>query len=226
MIFPLYDNGMIAGLLAGILFGYVLEGAGFGSPRKLTAQFALRDWAVFKVMFTAVIVAAAGLWLAEAGGVIVTNAVYVPTLFFWAIALGGVLIGAGFALGGYCPGTSTVGLFSGRADAAVFIIGMILGTALFAVFFEPLEGIYRAAEGPKGQTLMDLTGLPTWVILSALLIMAIGGFALGNWCERRFGGPLTADEVVAGLSADEGSPVDQHREPRPSRPNEHQVTAS
>ncbi len=203
MTFPLYDSGMIAGLLAGVLFGYVLEGAGFGSPRKLTAQFALRDWAVFKVMFTAVIVAAAGLWLAEAGGIIAAKAVFVPTLFFWAIALGGLLIGAGFALGGYCPGTSTVGLFSGRADALVFIIGMILGTALFAAAFGPLEGLYQAAEGPGGQTLMDLIGLPTWAVLVVLLIMAVGGFALGNWCERRFGGPLTADEVLAGLEADD-----------------------
>ncbi len=206
MTFPLYDSGMIAGLLAGVLFGYVLEGAGFGSPRKLTAQFALRDWAVFKVMFTAVIVVAAGLWLAEAGGIIAANAVFVPTLFFWAIALGGALIGAGFALGGYCPGTSTVGLFSGRADALVFIIGMILGTAVFAAAFGPLEGLYRAAEGPGSQTLMDLTGLPTWVVLAVLVIMAVGGFALGNWCERRFGGPLTADEIMSNLAADEERP--------------------
>ena len=205
MTFPLYDSGMVAGLLAGVLFGYVLEGAGFGSPRKLTAQFSLRDWAVFKVMFTAVIVAAAGLWLAEAGGLIGANAVFVPTLFFWAIALGGLLIGAGFALGGYCPGTSTVGLFSGRADAAVFMIGMMLGTALFAAAFGPLEGLYRAAEGPGGQTLMDLISLSTWVILLVLVIMAVGGFALGNWCERRFGGPLTADEVMAGLTEDDAA---------------------
>jgi hypothetical protein len=206
MTFPLYDNGMITGLLAGILFGYVLEGAGFGSPRKLTAQFALRDWAVFKVMFTAVIVAAIGLWLAEAGGVIGANAVFVPTLFFWAIALGGVLIGAGFALGGYCPGTSTVGLFSGRADAAVFIVGMLMGTALFASAFEPLEGLYQAAEGPQGQILMDLTGLPNWAILAVLVLMAIGGFVLGNWCERRFGGPMTAKEVTAGLETEQIGP--------------------
>ena len=226
MSFPLYDNGMIAGLLVGILFGFVLEGAGFGSPRKLTAQFTLRDWAVFKVMFTAVIVAALGLWLAEAGGLIGAKAVFVPTLFFWAIALGGALIGAGFAIGGYCPGTSTVGLFSGRGDAAVFIVGMLLGTALFAALFGPLEGFYQAAEGPKGQTLMDLTGLPHWAVLAVLLIMAIGGFALGNWCERRLGGPLTAGEIIADLVAHEGGPGDGDRVAEPARPNDHHVTAS
>ena len=208
MTLPLYDNGAIAGLLVGMLFGYVLEGAGFGSPRKLTAQFSLRDWAVFKVMFTAVIVAAAGLWLFQAAGIIAANAVFVPTLFFWAIGLGGVLIGAGFALGGYCPGTSTVGLFSGRGDALVFIVGMIIGTILFAVWFEPLDALYRAAEGPKGQTLMDLTGLPTWAILGVLVVMAIGGFMVGNWCERRFGGPLSADQVMHGLSSEAGDGSD------------------
>ncbi|MDH3663003.1 MAG: YeeE/YedE family protein [Alphaproteobacteria bacterium] len=226
MTLPLYDSGMIAGLLAGILFGYVLEGAGFGSPRKLTAQFALRDWAVFKVMFTAVLVAAIGLWLAEAVGLIGTRAVFTPTLFFWAIALGGALIGAGFALGGYCPGTSTVGLFSGRGDAAVFIIGMILGTVLFAAVFEPIDGLYRAAEGPKGQTLMELTGLPTWVILGALVIMAAGGFALGNRCEQRFGGPLTADEVLAGLPSNRSGPADQGDASRLATPKAHEITAS
>jgi len=57
-MFPLNDNGMLSGLLCGILFGYVLENAGFGSPVKLSAQFKLSDWAVFKVMFTAIVVAA------------------------------------------------------------------------------------------------------------------------------------------------------------------------
>ena len=57
-MFPLNDNGMLSGLLCGVLFGYVLENAGFGSPVKLSAQFKLTDWAVFKVMFTAIVVAA------------------------------------------------------------------------------------------------------------------------------------------------------------------------
>ena len=43
-MFPLNDAGMLSGLLCGVLFGFVLENAGFGSPTKLTAQFQLRDW--------------------------------------------------------------------------------------------------------------------------------------------------------------------------------------
>jgi hypothetical protein len=196
MSLPLYDGGAAAGLLSGILFGYVLEGAGFGSPRKLTAQFRLQDWAVFKVMFTAVIVAAAGLWAAKSLGVIGPASVYVPTMFFWATAAGGLLIGAGFAMGGYCPGTSAAGLASGRGDALVFIIGMVIGTILFAAFFEPLEGLYRAAQGPKGQTISQLVGVPDWVIIVALIVAAVGGWRLGSACEARFGGPLSSEDVL------------------------------
>lgn len=192
---PLYDNAAAAGLLSGILFGYVLEGAGFGSPRKLTAQFRLSDWAVVKVMFTAVVVCAIGLWLAELAGFVRPNGVFVPTVYFWAIAAGGLLIGAGFAIGGYCPGTSAVGMASGRWDAVVFIVGMVVGTAIFAVLFDPLEAFYLAGKGADGQTLMGLTGLPEWLILAVLALAAVAVFWLGSNLEKRFGGPLTAEDV-------------------------------
>ncbi|WP_397541895.1 DUF6691 family protein [Roseovarius salis] len=187
---PLYDNGVAAGLLAGVLFGYMLEAAGFASPRKLTAQFRLQDWSVFKVMFTAVIVSATGLWLLDVFGVFGPDKVYVPTSFFWAIAAGGLLIGAGFAIGGYCPGTSVAGLASGRLDALVFMLGMVLGVGVFAWAYEPLEGFYLAAQGPKGQTLPQLFGVPTWVILLVLAALAVAGFRIGSRLERRFGGPI------------------------------------
>jgi len=198
MTLPLYDGGFASGLLSGLMFGYVLEGAGFGSPRKLTAQFRLVDWSVFKVMFTAVIVAAAGLWLFEAAGLMAANAVYVPTLFFWAIALGGALIGAGFALGGYCPGTAVVGLGSGRGDAFVFILGMVAGTVLFAAFFTNIEGLYMAAQGPAGQTVSALLGVPDWAVVLALVVLAAVGWQVGTRFERRLGGPLSAEAVLRG----------------------------
>lgn len=202
MSVPFYDAGVAGGLLSGILFGYVLEAAGFGSARKLTGQFSLKDFAVFKVMFTAVLVVAVGLYALRIGGVIAENAVFIPTLFFWAIAAGGVLIGAGFALGGYCPGTSVVGVASGRVDAVVFVVGMIAGTTAFAYVFDPLTGFYFAAKGPDAQRLPDLLGLPEWLILAVLIFIAILGFILGNKLERARGGPFTAQDVCAPDTGD------------------------
>jgi len=216
MSIPLYDGGAASGLLAGVLFGYVLEGTGFGSPRKLTAQFRLSDWSVFKVMFTAVIVAALGLWLAEVSGLIAANAVYVPTLYFWAVALGGALIGAGFALGGYCPGTAAVGLGSGRIDAFVFILGMVAGTAVFAAVFAPLEAFYMAGKGPDGQTVSALAGVPDWVVLVALVVLAAVGWRVGSHFERRLGGPVTVTDILGNGQMGAGGATDIGRTAHPA----------
>jgi cytosine/uracil/thiamine/allantoin permease len=160
--------------LTSLLFGFVLEGAGFDSPRKLVAQFTLKDFAVFKIMFTAVIVAAVGLWLFEASGLIKPRRFYVPTMYFGAFALGGLLIGAGFAIGGYCPGTSAAGLASGRLDALAFMAVMAAGIGFFAGVFEKIYAFYVSGQGPKGQTLPDLLGLPSVIILVALIAVAAG----------------------------------------------------
>jgi len=198
MTLPLYDNGMLAGLVTGFLFGLVLEGAGFGSPRKLTAQFTLRDFAVFKVMFTAVVVAAAGLWLLDVLGVMAQGSVFSPTLFFWSIGAGGLLIGAGFAVGGYCPGTSLAGLASGRLDAVVFGAGMVSGIVVFAALFEPLGDFYRAGQGPKGQTLDQWLGVPGLLVVVVLAAAAMAGIALARRMEKRHGGGVAAQEVLLG----------------------------
>jgi hypothetical protein len=195
MTLPLYDEGVASGLLSGVLFGYVLESAGFGSPRKLTAQFRFSDWSVFKVMFTAIIVAAIGIYVASATGLMRPNDIFIPTTFFWAMLAGGVLIGAGMAMGGYCPGTSVVGLASGRLDSLFFMAGMVLGTGLFSAVFDGIEGFYDAAAGPEGQTLEDLLHVPTWAVLGILTVVAVAGFLLGNRLEKHHGGALTAEQL-------------------------------
>lgn len=196
MNFPLENSGMLVVLVAGIFFGYFLEVSGLGSPRKLTAQITLRDWSVFKVMFVAIVLAAAGLWLFDLAGWLRFDALKIQTTFYWAMAIGGALLGAGMAIGGYCPGTSVVGLFTGRLDALVFIIGMLIGTTLFAANFNSLQGLYLAAQGPKGQTLSALTGLPIWLILLLLAGLAVAGFRLGAWLETKRGGVISASELA------------------------------
>ena len=195
MSLPVYDYGAASGLLSGVLFGYVLESAGFGSPRKLTAQFRLTDWSVFKVMFTAIIVAAIGLSIATGIGLLRPNGVFIPTTFFWATLTGGALVGAGMAIGGYCPGTSTVGLATGRLDGLFFMIGMLLGVGLFSGMFDEIKGFYLAAAGPEAQTLGALFGIPTWAVLLVLVVLALLGFIVGTWFERAHGGALTAEEL-------------------------------
>jgi len=198
-MFPINDNGMISGLLCGFLFGYVLENAGFGSPLKLSAQFKLTDWAVFKVMFTAIVVAAVGLWLLRFAGLLKPDSIAVPQAAMVASAVGGALVGAGFAVGGYCPGTSVAGLFSGRLDALVFVVGVVLGTAGFAFFYgAALKSLKAAGLIAEGDTFTDVYAIPEPVMLAILFAALLAVFHFGSWFERRGSGTITAQQAVQG----------------------------
>lgn len=195
------DYGVAGTALAsGILFGYVLEQAGFGSPCKLTAQFRLTDWSVFKVMFTAIIVAAAGILLLQTHNYFGSQGFFVPTTFFWATATGAALIGAGFAVGGYCPGTSVVGFVSGRIDALVFMGGMVLGILGFAAVYDTalIQAILHSAE-ISAKTLPQWLGISPWWVLAGMVIIAVGGFMLGRMLEQKSHGVYTAEDVVEGV---------------------------
>ncbi len=194
-------SNVLSGLLLGAGFGFVLERAGFGSPCKLTAQFRLTDWSVFKVMFTAIVVAAVGLMIFEKTGVIQVEDLFVPPAFLGAAALGGALVGVGFAVGGYCPGTSVVGFVSGRIDAAIFLFGLLLGTWLFAGFFDSLEPLTVLGEYLNAETLPEAFNVSDLTINIIMILAAIGVFALGTFMEKRSVGPVTAQQAVFGTES-------------------------
>ena len=198
-MFPLHESGMVSGLVCGVLFGFALENAGFGSPAKLTAQFRLTDWSVFKVMFTAIVVAAVGLWALRVFGLLEADSLFVPQALVMASAVGGALIGLGFAIGGYCPGTSMVGMASGRLDALVFVLGLFIGTTAFAGFYgDAIRTMMAIGEMIDGDTFADVYGIADPIMLAIMAVFLVGVFYLGSWFERRGPGTVTAEQAVAG----------------------------
>lgn len=174
-------------LASGLLFGFVLEQAGFGSPCKLTAQFRLTDWSVFKVMFTAILVAAFGIQLLQVNNTFGSTGFYVSPAILGAAAVGGAFVGAGFAVGGYCPGTSVVGAMTGRLDGVIFAVGMILGIWLFSLNFDSewMQQLLSAGKLSE-KTLPQLLGISSWVVLGLISVLAMAGFVLGTIFEKRF----------------------------------------
>jgi hypothetical protein len=172
-------------LLLGLGFGFALERAGFGSARKLTAVFYLWDMAVVKVMLTAIVTAMAGLALLAAIGTLDLGALYVEPTNFAAAAMGGLIFGAGFIVGGYCPGTAIAASALGRRDAWLFALGMLAGVWVYASFTPGLDDWIRA--GQVGElTLPGLSGLGmgAWALGFLALLVALA-FGLGV-IERRF----------------------------------------
>ena len=117
--------------VVGIAFGMTLESAGFGNSKLLAAQFYFKDMRVFKVMFTAIIVAMTLIFLSSSLGLLDYNLIWVPPTYLWPGIVGGLIMGVGFIVGGFCPGTSLVGLATGKLDAVMFVFGVLFGIYLF-----------------------------------------------------------------------------------------------
>lgn len=171
----------------GFLFGFSLERGGFGNARTLAAQFYLYDMTVFKVMFTAILVAMVGLYTLAGAGLVDLEMMWINPTFMWAQVIGGFLLGVGFILSGLCPGTSAVSMASGRIDGAVTFLGIVIGTAVFALvvdWFPVIERLYHA--GGEVSVLPALLGLPTPAVVLAVVVMAGGAFIGAEKVERIF----------------------------------------
>lgn len=183
------DASMVLAFLLGFGFGTALEKAGFGSARRLTAQFYLHDMAVYKVMFTAVVTAMFLVQLSAALGWLEFQQVFVPPTYVWPQIVGGLLLGIGFVVGGYCPGTSMVAVASGKLDGMVYVLGFFAGLAVFPYLFDGLGGFYSA--GALGVvTLFDWIPLPPLLLAAIWVAVAVASFfgvvRLERWASGRW----------------------------------------
>jgi len=187
-IFPLDLSGVsfvLVSLTLGFLFGFFLERAGFSSAVKLTGQFYFRDWSVLKVMFSAIVVAMLGLaWLALVG-VLDFGALYVPETYLWPQLVGGLLLGAGFILGGYCPGTGVVAAATGKLDALFFLAGIFGGIWIFGAAEPALHDFHHS--GARGVlTLPQLLNLRTGSVAFLVALTALGAFWAAEMSQTRW----------------------------------------
>lgn len=187
---PLSETGVLGptGVLLtapaiGFAFGWFLERGGLGSARKLAGQFFLTDLTVFKVLFSALLTAMLGAFWLDAIGLLDLDLVYLPETYVLPQAIGGVLFGAGFLIGGLCPGTSCVAAAAGRLDGGGVIAGMLIGVLAFNLAFDGIAGFYNSTS-LGSQRLTDLVGVPLGVGVAAVTALALAGFMVAGRIER------------------------------------------
>ena len=175
---------MVIALLIGMAFGFVLESSGFSSSRKLAGVFYGYDFTVLRVFFTAAITTMIGLLYFEYMGWIDPSMIYVNSTFIWATLTGGIIMGLGFILGGFCPGTSMCAVAIGKIDAMVFVGGMFIGILIFSEAFPLLEGLYsRDALGPV--KVYDVLGISSGIFAIGLILVALAAFVVTAWIQKR-----------------------------------------
>ena len=182
--FPEWAN-LLTGFIIGIGFGFALEQAGFSSSRKLAGMFYGYDATVLKVFFTAAITALIGAQFLSFFGMLDLSLVYVNPYYIGASVVGGVIMGAGFIMGGFCPGTGLCALSIGKIDAFLFLAGGLVGAFLFAETYTLLLPL--ATSGYKGPVkINEWMGVSAGVFSLLLIVAAVAMFWLAEKAEKKF----------------------------------------
>lgn len=179
------NTNLLLAAVIGIGFGFVLESSGFSSSRKLAGMFYGYDTTVLKVFFTAAIIAMLGLLFFSLFGWIDLSVIYINPTYTQSAIMGGAIMGAGFILGGFCPGTAFCALSIGKLDALAFVGGLVIGVLFFTEGYPLVEEIYMA-DFQGAPTINELLGMSRGAFALVLILTALGMFYVGEWAEKKF----------------------------------------
>ena len=182
IISPAWDN--LFAVILGMGFGFALESSGFSSSRKIIGTFFGYDFVVVKVFFTAAIFASIGLLYFSYLGLVDFSTLYIQPTFLTSAIVGGIIMGVGFSMGGFCPGTSLCAAAVGRIDGLVFFGGMFIGVFLFSESFPLFESMfYSGSQGAK--MINSVLGISPELFTFLLVLAAAGMFMGASWLERK-----------------------------------------
>ncbi len=181
------ELNFIVAIFIGIAFGFILEQAGFSTSKKLVGLFYGYDFTVLRVFFTAGVTAMLGVIMLGHFGLLDLSLIYVNPTFLWSALIGGAIMGLGFVIGGFCPGTSITAAAIGKIDAMIFVAGSFIGVLIFAEGYPVFEGLYKAA--PWGYVrIFETMGVSQALFAFLLTFTAVGAFWFTTLIENKVNG--------------------------------------
>jgi hypothetical protein len=160
------------GLTMGAIFGVALEKSRVFEPGTIVSQMQLRTFLMLKIFLTAV---ATGLVILAVLNSVWGVKMYPKGLVWQADIVGGLLLGAGIAIAGACPGTVFAQIGAGYRDAWFTVAGGILGAMAFG-YAEPLLRPVLLSGGSGALTFDRLVQVPFWAValgVTAVLVAAL-----------------------------------------------------
>jgi len=169
---------LLMGLGTGLVFGFILQKAGVTRYQVILGQFLWKDHTVLRTMLTAVVVGAIGIYGMLALGILQAGDLHVKSATLLANAIGGIIFGIGMATLGYCPGTGVAAVGEGSRHAIFGVLGMLVGAAVYAEVHPTIAGsLLKAADFGKVR-FPEITPIPGWAYVVALVVIAGVVFAL------------------------------------------------
>ena len=117
-------------------------------------------------------------------GFVDLSALVIPETFIGAHIVGGLLLGIGFVMSGYCPGTALVSVASGYKDGLMALVGIMVGSLVFAAVYDPWLADFYVAGALGSLTFPEVLDVPWSVVVVGVTAIAITTFLVGEKVER------------------------------------------
>ncbi|PIE42399.1 MAG: hypothetical protein CSA47_00855 [Gammaproteobacteria bacterium] len=169
---------IVLAIILGLLFGFVLQKVGAANPQRIVDMLRLRDFHLMKAILLAIGLSSLFLFIGLTTGYIDVSHISVKSAYIGVI-VGGAILGFGWALAGFCPGTGVVAAGAGRKDAWVFIVGGLIGAFLFTLVYGALKATVLF-DSLGGKVTLAATGNEKYPALLANIpaLALAGGIAL------------------------------------------------
>lgn len=143
-------SSILLALIIGGAFGAVLDRVGAANPTLIGKMLNLSNLHLMKAILLAIGTGSVLMFAGQMLGLVNVGHMSVKTAYI-GVFVGGLLLGFGWALSGFCPGTSLVGAAAGRKDALVFIAGGLLGAAAYMATYPAVKesGLLDKVAGGK-----------------------------------------------------------------------------
>jgi len=160
----------VTGLIVGMLFGAALFSGGLADPDKIIGTLRLKDFHALRTIAVFVLVGMLGTWILDFVGI--ANFSVKPAAIL-SVLIGGALLGIGFGLTGYCPGTGLACAASGRIDALVTVAGMFLGALVFILLYPDIVQPVDVIMNFKKVTFPEITGIARGFWVTPIIVGSI-----------------------------------------------------
>ncbi|MFH2092320.1 MAG: YeeE/YedE thiosulfate transporter family protein [Pseudomonadota bacterium] len=173
------NTALWLGLFTGIGFGFLLQKGRVLRFEKQIGAMLLKDMTIFKFMLSAILVGMVGIYILSDLDIIKLSH---KSMNVGAVMLGGSLFGIGWAIMGFCPGTSLGALGEGRWHAVFAIIGMVAGAAFYAELYPFFKSSVMTWKDFGKIGLPEALGISHWIIIPIFWAAVL---ALFSWFERK-----------------------------------------